>query len=174
MVGSNASEVKNLLENTERLGKLLGRESRSVVRQVFLWHNTEIATSVLKVCLGLESLMGVSSGGTEIPHGHNRKSGQRRYSRHYTYRRPWFFRETRTVGPSSRRAAALLHYVYYVLILLDEDTAATIHIVILGFSVRLEQSALRRTDKMIRRNLLTWEEISGLEYIGLVLDLRGS
>ena len=29
----------------------------------------------------------------------------------------------------------------------DEDTAATIHIVILGFSARLEQSALRRTDK---------------------------
>ena len=59
MVGSNASEVKNLLENTEYLGKLLGRESRSVVRQVFLWHNAEITTSVLEVCLGLDSLMGV-------------------------------------------------------------------------------------------------------------------
>ena len=59
MVSSNASEVENLLENTQLLGKLLGRESRSIVRQVFLRDNAEIATSVLEVCLGLESLMGV-------------------------------------------------------------------------------------------------------------------
>ena len=130
MVGSNASEVKNLLENTELLGKLLGRESRSVVRQVFLWHNAEIATSVLEVCLGLESLMGVQ--------------------------------------------VALKFHMGITGRVVDEDTAATIHIVVLGFSARLEQSALRRTDKMIRRNLLTWEEISGLEYIGFVLDLRRS
>ena len=58
MVGSNASKVKNLLENTHLLGKILGRESRSIVCQVFLRDNTKIVTSVLEVCLGLESLMG--------------------------------------------------------------------------------------------------------------------
>ena len=101
MVSSNASEVENLLENTQLLGKLLGRESRSIVRQVFLRDNAEIATSVLEVCLGLESLMGVQ--------------------------------------------VALKFHMGITGRVVNEDTAATIHIVVLGFSARLEQSALRRT-----------------------------
>ena len=89
MVGSNASEVKNLLENTEFLANSWDKKADPFVRQLFLWHNAEIATSVLEVCLGLESLMGVQ--------------------------------------------VALKFHMGITGGVVNEDTAATIHIIVLGF-----------------------------------------